>query len=278
MAESNFSNLTFARPVNVAAIGGLKDLRLIDLNLISIIKEKMLPIEGYVTRVSETISPGAQEEDPDGNGLILTPYKSTYYDWVYYNPDPSNPALSGLLTVPTLSSSGSLAFVDYKNGTVYYSGVQSNSVTMTYDYYSVYVVDGYPDWGEDIKDWDQMRIPMISIDHSTRNNTPFQLGGGYQQNRSFIIDIVANNDPQRDDLAEAVENALRYDYDNTINYTYGFPLNFNGSINGNFDRGPASRWKTIRFDDVSSRVIRSPIEEDKLRHRTIIRLDIETYD
>lgn len=277
MAESAFSNLVYGRPIVPSSVGGLKDLRLIDLNLISIIKEIMLPVEGYVTRFSETISPGAQDEDPE-TGLTVTPYKSTYYDWVYYNPDPSNPALTGLLTTPTLSTSGSLAYIDYKNGTVYYSGTQTANITATYDYYSVYVQDGFPDWGEDIKDWEDMRLPLISIDHSTRRNIPFQLGGGYSQDRSFLIDIIANSDPQRDDLTEAIENALRYDYDNTINYSYGFPTKFNGDKNLTFDRGPATRWKTIRFNDVSSKVIRSPFAEDKFRHRSLISLEITTWD
>lgn len=276
--ESSFSALVWGRPVIASQVGGLKDLRIIDLNLISIIKESMLPVEGYVSRVTETIAPGTQEPSFDDNTQTVTPYKSTYYDWVYYNPDPSNPALTGLMTVPTISDSGSLAYIDYKNGTVYYSGSKTNSISVTYDYYSVYVQDGFPDWGEDIKDWGDMRLPLISIDYSSRRNTPFQLGGGYMQDRSFIIDIVANSDSQRDDLVDAIEQSLRYDYINTINYSYGFPLNFDGSINGNFDRGPATRWKPIRFFDVSSKVVRNPIAEDKMRHRSIITLDIQTYD
>ncbi len=237
----------------------------------------MLPVEGYVSRNTEVISPGAQEEDPE-TGLTVTPYKSTYYDWVYYNPDPSNPALSGLLTTPNLSTSGSLAYVDYPNGTVYYSGTQTSQVTMTYDYYSVYVQDGFPDFGEEIRDWSEMRLPLVSIDYSTRRNEPFQIGGGFSQDRNFIIDVIANNDPQRDDLSDAIENALRYNYANTIDYSYGFPLKFNGDKNLTFDRGPASRWQSMRFENVSSRVIRDMTSEDKMRHHSIISLIVKSWD
>lgn len=276
-AESAFSSLTWGRPTLPSQIGGLSDLRLIDLNLLHTIKEVILPIEGYVGRMTETISPGTQELDPE-TGLTVTPYKASFYDWVYHNPSPSNPALTGLLTVPTLSASGNLAYVDYQNGTVYYSGTQSADITATYDYYSIYVQDGFPDWGEDIKKWEDMRIPMVSIEYTNRSNDSFQLGGGYAQTRQFMIDILANSDPQRDDITDLIEDALRYDFVNTMNYANGFPLKFNGDRNLNFDRGVANRWRAIRFDNVESRVVHNMHGEDKFRHRSMVLLNIRSWD
>lgn len=275
VSESPFSALVWGRPVVPSTVGGISDLRNIDLNLIYIIKEQILPINGYVGKVTETLSPESQEVDPI-NGNVVTPYRSTYYDWVYYNPDPSNPALTGLLTVPTLSSSGSLAYFDYPNGVVYYSGVQSSNITITYNYYSVYVQDGFPDWGEEIKDLQSLRLPMISVDHVSRQNFPFSIGGSYEENRSFMIEVMANSDPQRDDITDILETSLRYDYPNTIDYKNGFPIDFRGDRNLAFDRGPASKWNHIRFKDASSRVIRTPGAPDKLRHRSIITLNVET--
>ncbi len=275
MSESAFSNLVFGRPVIPSTIGGLSDLRLIDLNLIYIIKEKILPVNGYVSRVTETVSPGSQTTDPI-TGLQVTPYQSQFYDWVYYNPDPSNPALTGLLVVPTLSTSGSLAYIDYPNGTVYYSGTTQSPIVMTYDYYSVAVQDGYPDWGEDIKDGDETRIPLISVDFSSRTNKPFAIGGAFEEDRSFIIDILAASDSQRDDILDILETSLRYDYPYTLNYKFGFPIGFNGDRNLTFDRGPANYWKHIRFKNTSSRIIRVPMAADKYRHRAIITLTVET--
>ncbi len=62
----------------------------------------------------------------------------------------------------------------------------------------------------------------------------------------------------------------------TINYSYGFPLQFNGDVNPNFDRGPATRWKEIRFQGTNSHVVRNPMEEDKFRHRSICNLTVRT--
>ncbi len=273
--ESSFSSLTFGRPVSPSSIGGLSDLRQIDLNLIYIIKEKMLPINGYVSSATETLSPSSQEVDPI-TGLTVTPYKAKYYDFVYFNPDASNPALTGLLTRPIVTPSGSLAYVDYPNGVIYFSGIQSSNIVTTYNYYSVAVQDGFPDWGEEIKDMSEVRIPLVSVDFSSRSNTPFALGGAYEENRNFMIDILANSDAQRDDLVDMIETALRYDYPYAQDFRLGFPILFNGDLNPLFDRGPASRWRHIRFKNVSSRVVRNPLAHDKMRHRALVNLSIET--
>lgn len=270
-----FTNYVFGIPIESGDIGGLSDLRQIDLNLIYAIKEIMLPLNGYVQRFSETVSPLGQEIDPV-TGLQVTQYQGTFTDWVYYNPSPTHPSLTGLLTTPTLSSSGSLAYIDYPNGAVFYSGVQSQQITMTYDYYSVYVQDGYPDLGEDPYKLEELRVPLISIDFERRKNKPFAIGGAFEEDRVFLINIVAASDSQRDDLMEMIDSSLRYDYPITLNYKNGFPINFNGDKNNNFDRTSANRWRHIRFKDNYSRVLRVPTEQDKLRHHSVTFLTIET--
>lgn len=270
MSESAFGNVVFGRPFDITTLG-LSDLRQIDLNLIYAIKEKILPLNGYVSRNTETITPLTQSVDPVTQ-LTVTPYQSTYFDWCYYNPDPTNPALTGLLIQPLLSQSGNLAYIDRPNGVVYYSGVQTTPITITYDYYSVMVQDGFPDWGEDIKSVDDIRLPIVTVDFSSRQPKPFAIGGTYQESYNFIIDILANSDPQRDDLADLIETSLRYDYALTIDYKQGFPISFNGDINPTFDRGPAARWTPIRFKSTSSQVIRSAQAIDKFRHRSLIKL------
>ena len=277
MSESAFSALVSARPVDPSRIGGMSDLRLIDLNLIYAIKEKILPINGYTSRFTETLAPGQQTLDPE-TGLTVTPYKATFMDWVYYNPDPSNPALTGLLTVPNISTSGDLAFVDYQNGVINYSGIKSDNINITYDYYTVYVQDGYPDFGEEAKNMNELRIPMVTVEYTKRMNDPFQLGGGYSQDRMFMIDVIGHSDPQRDDILDLLEDSLRYDYNETINYAYGFPLKFNGDVNQLFDRGPASRWREIRFEHTDSDIIHDMTGEEKFRHRGMITLDIKTWN
>lgn len=275
MPESAFSALVWGRPVDPSTIGGVSDLRNISLNLFYVIKEEILPVHGYVSRYTETVLPSTQEPDPI-TGDTVTPFYGTYNDWVYYNPDPSNPALTGLITAPILSTSGDYAYTNYPGGAVYFSGVKTEAITITYDYYTVYVQDGFPDWGDDPREWEDIRIPLVSIESASRQNTPFSIGGLYQEDRIFSIDVLANSDPQREDLSDLIETALRYDYPNTQNYQLGFPIDFRGDINTSFDRGPASRWRHIRFYDTESRTIRAMGAPDKFRHRSLITLQIET--
>lgn len=272
MSESPFSSLVWGRPINTGSIGGLSDLRQIDLNLIYNIKEKVLPINGYVNRYTETITPGTVETDPI-TGLPVTPYKSLYYDWVYYNPDPTNPALTGLLVTPTLSQSGNLAYVDYPNGTVYYSGVQSFDLTATYDYYAVYVQDGYPDFNYEITNLEDIRVPLVSVDFFKRINNGFSLGGAVEELRYFVINVTASSDSQRDDLMDILETSLRYDLTNTIDYSNGFPIDIRGEKDSSFNR--SNLWKRIRFIDKSSSISRNPKLPDKLRHQGSILLIVQ---
>lgn len=273
MAESAYSALVHGRPAQPSSVGGMSIARLMDLNLIHLIKEKLLPINGYVENYTETKTAGPTAVDPN-TGLSVTPYKFTYNDWFYYNPDSSNPGLSGVLEEPTLSVSGSLAYIDFAGGTVYYSGVTTHSLTATYSYYNVYVQDGFPDWGEDLKDFSDMKLPMISVELMSRRNTPFYIGGRYEEDRTFAIDILANSDPQRDDITDIIEDALRYDYTDALDYRNGFPLQYNGDKNRAFDRGAANAWERFRFEDASSRIIRDPDGVDKLRHRSVINVTL----
>lgn len=277
MSESPFSALVWGRPVDPSTIGGLSDARQIDLNLFYTIKEKILPADGYVTRLTETLTAGSPEIDQE-TGLQVTPYQASEKDWVYYNPDPSNPSLSGVWTVPTISVSGGIARMDYYNGIVYYSGALSNTIDIDYWAYSVKVFDGYPDWFEDPKMVADIKIPMVTIDLNRRDNNAFQIGGGYSQTRQFVIDIIGASDTQRDDILDSIEDALRYTFNQSIDYSFGFPIQFNGDRNLAFDRGPASKWKDIRFENTISRIIRNPFEIDKFRHRAAITLNILTYD
>lgn len=273
MSNTVFHDLTYGRPINTTEVGAISDLRQIDLNLIYTIKEIILPINGYVTRFSETLTPQGQTVDPI-TGLPVTYYKANHRDFVYYNPDPTNPALTGLLTTPIISQSGNLAYVNYLNGIVAYSGIQANNIDITYDAYTVFVQDGFPDIGEDPYEIETLQIPLISIDYERRRNTPLALGGKYQEDRTFLINITANSDPQRDDLIDILEDSLKYDYPLTIDYRYGFPIDFNGDKNPNFDR--TRRWNVIRFKDAYSRILRVPTQYDKLRHQGLLFVTIRT--
>ena len=236
-----------------------------------------MPKNGYVSRFTETLSPSTETTDSDTT-LTVTPYKGTFYDWVYYNPDASNPALTGLLVVPTISSSGNLAYIDYPNGTIYYSGTKSDTVTVTYDYYTVYVQDGYPDFGDDLRFLNDIRIPLVSVDFQNGRNVPFAIGGSIQEDRMFMIDVLGGSDAMVKDIADTIEQNLRYDFTNTIDYSYGFPLLFNGDRNLNFDRGLATQWKALRFENTTMRAIRQPDTlPEKLRHRAQVIVDLRLH-
>lgn len=274
-SDNPFHALTYGRPIPTGSIGGLSDLRQISLNLIYTIKEIILPINGYVSRYSETIVPGGQIDDPV-TGSQVTYYETRYKDLVYHNPDPTNPSLTGLLTTPTINTSGSLAYIDYPRGIIAYSGVVNTSITTTYDYYTVYVQEGYPELGEDPYDLDSLPVPLVSVDFERRRNAPLALGGIYQEDRVFLINVLANSDAQRGDIMDILENSLKFTYPLTIDYRNGFPIHFNGDKNLTFDRSDSNRWLPIRFSDSYSRVLRVPSEEDKLRHQGVIFLTIET--
>lgn len=274
MSESVFNAFNFGRPIPTGSIGGLSDLRLIDLNLFYVIKEIILPINGYTNTITETIGPSPNTVDQE-TGLPLTPYISKFYDWCYYNPDITNPSLTGLLTVPTLSQSGSLAYIDYPNGTVYYSGIQNNNITATYSYYSVFVQQGYPDFFDTIGNGlTQVRFPAISIDFLKRKNIPNALGGTFQKLRTFIINIAGTSDPQRDNLLDIVSDSLKYDYSKTIDYSQGFPINYNGSINYSFNRN--ANWERIRFLNVTSQTLKEArnFEQERYRHQANVYVTI----
>lgn len=273
--ESAFSSLVWGRPYAYPTFARMSDLRLIDLNLIYTIKEKILPVNGYVSRITETISPAGPIADPD-TGQTVTPYTFAHRDLVYYNPDASNPSLSGLLTAPILSIASGLAKVDYVNGVAYYSGILPDQLTTTYDYYTVYVQDGFPEQYEDLYSLENMPAPMVSIDFIKRDNINLALGGRYKEDRIFVINILANSDPQRDDLADILETSLRYTLRDTIDYNLGFPILYDGTPNVAFDRGPASKWIALRLKTANSRVVRDPSLPEKLRHQAVLTLLIET--
>ncbi len=272
---SNFYNLINGLPINLSGIGGISDLELIDYNLYYLIKEVILPLNGYTANITETLSPGVQEVNQD-TGLLVTPYQSSFPDWCYYNPDITNPALTGLITTPILSVSGNLEHIDYLNGTIYYSGTRNNTVDVTYSFYNVWVQDGYPEQYEEQYLTKTLRSPAVSIDFTKRKDYAQQVGGGYEQERIFNINILATSDPQRDDLMDILENSLRYPYFNTIDYRNGFPMDFNGDKGPLFNRN--SRWKEIYFQSSSSDIIRIPKAPDKLRHQGEISLNVCTND
>ena len=277
MAESAYSSLVWSIPIDFNKVGGISSLRNIDINVILTIKEKILPLNGYISRNTEVLSPSAQEVDPD-TGLTVTPFKSTNADWVYYNPDPSSPILSGMLIQPILSVNPGLAYIDRTNGAVYFSGIQTDPVTVTYDYYTVYVQDGYPDWGEDIRNLEDIRLPIVSVDFTSRQNSPFAIGGEYQEDRNFFINVIANSDPERDDLMDIIETSLRYENIDARDYNFGFPIKLNGDINPDFDRGPATRLPDgFDFWHAESRVIRGVNTPEKLRHQGLVMLMVRTY-
>jgi hypothetical protein len=272
VANSAYSSLVWGRPINPDDIGGLTDLRIISLNLVSLIKEVILPLNGYVSRYTETISPLQTTTDPV-TGLPVTQYKLNYNDLVYYNPDASNPALTGLITRPILSQSGNLAYIDYPNGSIYYSGVQGNNISTTYDYYSVYVQAGWPDWGFDLKSLEDIRTPLISVDYAQKQNKSFAIGGTYRDFRTFVINITAGSDALRDDLVEILEDSLRIPIFKTINYKLGFPIDFNGDLNPSFNRN--NLWGTLKqLTRIKSKVYRDPRLPDKLRHQANLNMTI----
>lgn len=272
---SNFFNLNNNLPFETGRIGGLSDAENIDLNIHYLIKEIIFPLNGYVSTVTETINPGNQIVDQE-TGLLLTQYQSSFVDWCYYNPLPSHPSLTGLITSPILNPSGSLSHIDYQNGIVYYSGVLNNTITANYSFYNVFVQDGEPEQYDIQYLLDTLRLPAISIDSRDREDYPRQIGGDYARQRTFVINILANSDAQKYDILDILENSLRYTYSNTIDYRIGLPTLFNGNKDPAFNR--SNKWLPFYFKTESARPIRNPKLQEKLRHQAEITLIVTSNE
>lgn len=66
----------------------------------------------------------------------------------------------------------------------------------------IYLVDGYPD------DFNNVKTPSISLEHSTSRDEPLQIGPGMINVRRYSIDVYARTDGERDDLGELVRSFL----------------------------------------------------------------------
>jgi hypothetical protein len=80
----------------------------------------------------------------------------------------------------------------------------------------IYLEDGYPE------DYNNIRLPSISLEHAMSHDDPFQLGGGLINVRRYDINVYARTDGERDDLGEIVRGYLKktmtiYDYNEVLN-------------------------------------------------------------
>ena len=75
------------------------------------------------------------------------------------------------------------------------TGYNQNWVTS-----GIYLMDGHPE------DFNNIKIPAISIEHEYSREEAFQIGTGKTNVRRFGIDVYARTDGERDDLSELVRN------------------------------------------------------------------------
>lgn len=67
----------------------------------------------------------------------------------------------------------------------------------------VSVIDEFPDPTKD-----ELTLPCVSVEHERTSEEGLQIGGGFNERRTFNINIFARRDGERDDLAEAIYEGL----------------------------------------------------------------------
>jgi hypothetical protein len=122
--------------------------------------------------------------------------------------------------------------VNYLTSTVSMTATPSGVVTSDYVSYQVKVIDAYPDDEE----FEHIDLPMISMDITENNPSSFAVGSSAScWNIPYFIDIFAINDPMRFRIMESLQRALRTSVP-LLDFTDNEPLNYDGTINLNFDR------------------------------------------
>lgn len=197
-------------------------------------------------------------------------WQSLNVKWVYHNPNPAK--LTNLNVTPTLVHDGTLDYIDYTQGRVFFT-VAPTSVTASYSAETVNMVDGFPS----PKKFEALNLPLISV--SRMPDEPREglaIGGGHVLVYNFAVQIFEQNEASRDDLMDRVEEGLAVKIPVWNYNSMGFALRTDakrGSLNASFDRN--NKVAAARITDVSTRPINAPTEMIKLRNRGEISIGLE---
>lgn len=238
--------------------------QVIDHSLTLYLREEAFPTRQWVINVSsEELQPYANTID---NQVEVGKFQAAFDNWIYYSS-----GVSGVTVPAVISPSTNIEYIDYENGIVSYTGVLPTSVTATYSYGVVNVIDGFPDW-EVLAD---TRLPVVAVQFETLTRAPFALGGGHFMDRVFNIDIFANSDSERDQVTQVIQDALKYQFPIlTLETEAQQPLDFNGSRNVNYVRDTQVQ-RYARVTDLDVRNIRVPDQIQKFSHRALVTVRVQ---
>jgi len=148
--------------------------------------------------------------------------------------------------------SSSNYIIDYLDGRIITSGPSIVPDHVTYDYNYVALVN----------EWsivESSELPIVVVDVSRTIKTGFQLGGGKFVSRSAFLHIFASNTAERDDIAESLYNGLYLKSCAYQDFPKGTPLDWNGTWNDNYEYATIDGSSSLRFDNVISENIVSPL-------------------
>lgn len=205
----------------------VSDLRLEDISLFNYIKHEVLPV-----KFSEQVT---------GESLV---YSSTYGGYIADTLEEPSPTSLGrgwvlfddttvgsrIVVDTTAEQTDKITVVgpttytiDYTNGVIKDYDVDPTSVDYYYHYVSV--LDSWPGTNPPA-------LPIVSIDITKSRKEGFQLGGGEKRIRDVVFHIFATTKSERDDLSEAIYDAVYNKYITAKDFSVGGYLNYDGTYSG----------------------------------------------
>lgn len=236
----------------------ISDLRQKKLSLYHELKTVMLPELGYIDIITEDT---LEEDENTTNKYIFSNSNIAYAD-ASGRINPSGVSIYDVNRKLDISEFS----VDYINSTVQLNSTPSGSITADYSYYTITVMDSFPE----AEVFENTDLPMISIDFDAQDDDDYAIG---QQKSfwtsTFYIDIFAINDGMRLDLTDRIQKIMKK-WIPQLRFNE-YPLNYNGTINTDFD------WNTefVRWIKMPRKTRATMINNgslsDKERFRSVVR-------
>ncbi len=203
------------------------DLRLEDISLFNYIKHEVLPVKFseqlqgeslvYNSVLGGYVADTSMEPNPTSLGR----------GWVLFD---DNTVGNRVLVDTTAEQTTKVSVVgpttydiDYKNGVIKNYDVEPTSVSYYWNYVSV--LDAWP--GTNPPD-----LPIVAIDITGSMKEGFQLGAGVKNIRDVVFSIFATTKAERDDLSDAMYDAVYNKYITINDFSSGGYLNYDGTYNG----------------------------------------------
>jgi len=249
---------------------GLSSLRIEDITLHNYIKHEVAGLN-FVEQLSNQSLTYSSTLDlwlPSYTDLIPSPV-SVGRGWTVFD-ETSSYIDTGSEQTSRISVAGASTYdVNYILGGIRNPNTTPTTVTYTWNYVSV--IDGWP--GGDPPD-----IPIVAIDVVGTSRSGFQLGSGHVSSRDVSLHVFAPNNAERDDITEALFDALYNKMITVVDYAQGDYLDSDGFFDSSFTAPTNSAPSTLLFDNVTSRTINSSVDwTDLNRYRSVVSFNMVSY-